>query len=282
MFTCSIENDRGETLQLTNNRYYNLISIEGLLSPLVEISSITATNRDGSIPTNIRATDRTITISIAPRSQVEDSRQRLYRFFPIKKEVTLYFKNQKRDLKINGIVEAIDGLLFELNQTLEIVIRCYNPFFKNRYESNIELSQVVANFEFPFAIEAEGMEFSYVDRQLSQIIENSGEIETGLIIGLEAMGTVVNPIIYNADSRASFGLNFTMQEGDKIIIDTNVGDKKVELVRNGEISNIINSIEKNNTWLNLPTGNTVFTYSCDSGAENLYINFNYYLMFAGV
>lgn len=282
MFSCKIENNKGDLLQLTNNRSYNLISIEGLLSPPVEISSITATNRDGSIPTNIRAADRTINISVAPKSPVEDSRQKLYKFFPIKKEVTIYFRNDKRDLKISGIVEAIDGSLFEATQIIEIVIRCYNPFFKNKNESNIQLSQVISNFEFPFSIEEEGIEFSYIDKQLSRIIENTGEIETGLIIELEAMGTVENPIIYNADNRSSFGLNFTMQAGDKIIIDTNTGTKKAELIRDGKTSNIINSIKKDNTWLNLPTGSTVFTYSCDSGEENLYINFKFYLMFAGV
>ena len=35
-----------------------------------------------------------------------------------------------------------------------------------------------------------------------------------------ASGSVVNPTIYNADTRGSFGLNITLQMGDKVTINT--------------------------------------------------------------
>lgn len=282
MYSFSVENNINEILELTHSPSYDLVSIDGLLPPMATISTVQATNRDGSILTNTRAEDRTIGITIAPKPPIELNRQKLYRYFPLKKEVTLYFRNQNRNVKINGIVESYDGSLFESKQTIAINIRCLNPYFKNSNSSVQQMSQVIDNFEFPFAITEEGKEFSYIDKQLSQIIDNTGDVDTGLIIEMEAMGTVVNPIIYDVVTRESFGLNITMQYGDVIRINTNVGNKKVELTRDGATTNVINNITQDNTWFTLKTGENIFTYACDEGEENLYINFYFSLMFEGV
>lgn len=144
------------------------------------------------------------------------------------------------------------------------------------------MASIIDLFEFPFSIENEGLEFSRIDKALTQNIYNAGDTETGLIIELSASGAVVNPTIYNADTREYFGLNITMQYGDLIRINTNVFNKKVELVRYGETRNIINNILKGNKWFKITPGDNLFTYQCESGEEFLNFKFIYSNLYEGV
>lgn len=281
MFTAYVENHKGERLRLSQNPAYS-VTIDGLLSPQVTISKTTATNKDGSNATNVRAEDRIIDIEIQPRYPVELNRQQLYKYFPIKKTVTFYFANENRAVKIDGIVQQVDGNLFEQTQTISIVIDCLQPFFVDQNETLVNMSQVIGMFEFPFAIKEEGIEFSVLNQELSQMVANTGDVDTGVVIRMEAMGTVVNPIIYNVDTKEYFGLDITMQPGDAIEIDTTVGEKKVTLIREGQRSNILNNIIAGNTWFTLEPGENLFTYTADDSPDLLFISFHYSLRFEGV
>ena len=179
-------------------------------------------------------------------------------------------------------VQGIEGSLFEQKQTLKITMKCMNPYFRDKYEKMEDMSTVEDMFEFPFAIEEEGIEFSQINKELMKSIYNAGDEETGVIIELSASGTVENPIIYNADTRERFGLNITMEAGDVIRIETNRFNKKVILIRDAQETNIINSIMRGNKWFKLAAGENIFTYTCDSGEEFLNIKFIYQNLYEGV
>ena len=282
MFRLYIENEKGEKAELTNSPFYESVSIDGLLPTKATFNSTSIVNKDGDIPNSARVGIRDISITVKPAFPVEENRQRLYRYFKVKKEVKLYFKNENRDLVIAGKVENFDGSLFDQKQTIIIDIVCFEPYFKDSIESAVNMANVLDLFEFPFAIEKEGIEFSRIDKALTQNIYNAGDTETGLIIELSASGEVVNPTIYNVDTREYFGLEITMQHGDLIRINTNTFNKKVELVRYGETRNIINNIIKGNKWFKLSPGDNVFTYTCESGEEFLNFKFMYSNLYEGV
>ena len=197
MYRLWIENENVEKYELTNNSNYDVTDVDGLLPPEVLLSDTVLSNMDGSILSNARVKDRQIAITIKPKFPVEENRQRLYNYFKSKKLLTIDGKP--------------DGSLFEMSQTIVFYIRCFDPFFKNRLDSVIDMSQVIDAFEFPFMIEKEGIPFSVIDKALTQNVYNAGDTETGLIIELSASGEVVNPIIYNADTREHFGIDITMQ-----------------------------------------------------------------------
>ena len=69
----------------------------------------------------------------------------------------------------------------------------------------------------------------------------------------------------------NFSLDITMQTGDIITINTRRGNKSITLNRNGVITNILNDMVQGSEWLNLTVGDNVFSYTCETGAENLYI-----------
>lgn len=282
MFRLEVENEKKEKIELTNSPFYESVAIEGLLPPQAAVNSSAVANADGETFNSARVGIRDVTIDIKPAFPVEENRQRLYTYFKLKKQVNIYFKNKNRDIVTAGIVEGFDGSLFEQKQLISISIKCLDPYLKDSAESVADMANIIDNFEFPFSIDKEGIPFSIIDKALTQNIYNAGDVETGMIIELTANGEVIKPTIYNVETREYFGLDFTMQLGDVIRINTNRFNKKVELIRYGETRNIINNILKGNKWLTLQTGDNLFTYTCEAGEENLSFKFIYSNRYEGV
>lgn len=282
MYTLIVENEKKEQLRLTQNIDYQIKDIDGLTPPTAILNFSEVATNDGSIFNSSRIQRRVLTISICPRCNVEANRITLYKFFQVKKWVKLYFSNGSRDVSIEGYVESFDGSLFEMTQTLSISVICPNPYFQDAYGSTAVIAQITPLFEFPFSTEIDGIEFSTIDKQLSKNLVNEGDSETGVIIELLAIGEVVNPKVFNTETRKSFGLNFEMQLGDIIRINTNKNNKYVELERNAETTNIINYVMPNPEWFQLEIGDNIFTYSCDSGEENLELRFYHTNLYTGV
>lgn len=281
MYRLFVENNKKEKIELSNSPYF-YVKIEGLLPGKATLHTTTVINNDGSILNSARKDNRDITLTVIPKMPIAENRQRVYKYFKVKSKITLYFETDNRDVKIEGTVESVDGALFARQQEIEIGVVCTDPYFKERVQRVIAMAQVLDLFEFPFAIEKEGIEFSRIDKTLTQNVYNDGDTETGMIIELSATGQVVNPIIRNVETRGYFGLNIEMQLGDVIQINTNNMSKKVTLQRYGEIRNAINSIIKGNEWFKLMPGDNIFTYQCEKGEENLNVRFIYSNKYEGV
>ena len=100
MYSLKVENDRGNTLELTNNPKYTVFKIEGLNPPQATINSSVNTTTDGSSINSVRLENRNIVIYTTIEGDVEANRINLYKYFPVKKTVKLYFNNGNRNIKI--------------------------------------------------------------------------------------------------------------------------------------------------------------------------------------
>ena len=125
--------------------------------------------------------------------------------------------------------------------------------------------------------------FGAINTEAQVVVPNNGGIETGLIFELYAKEAISNPTIYNYITQEYIGLNFSMETGDLIIINTNTGQKSATLIRNAVETNIFNNIEKGSTWLQLDSGGSVFVYTVDSGSpQSLEIEIKHYDLYEGV
>ena len=96
-------------------------------------------------------------------------------------------------------------------------------------------------------------------------------------------GEVINPKIFNRETREFFGIDYTFKNGDEVTIATQEGQKSVTLLREGKTINIFNYISKSSTWLQLDIGDNVFTYEADeNGADFMQIRFLHYPLYGGV
>lgn len=282
MYNLSVENHRGDILKLTNNPNYKVYRVEGLNPPQASINTSVNTTQDGSKVNSARVENRNIVIYVSIEGNVEANRINLYKYFPSKKPVTLYFSNGERDVSICGNVEIIECDLFANKQVAQISIICPNPYFKGVDELITMLGDVVPMFQFPFSAPAEGIEFSVLTPNIRKSIVNTGDTESGVIIKMFATGTVVNPIIYDVLKGIYIALNLTMQPLDTIIINTNIGEKSITLIRGGKSSNAMGYMRRDSKWFVFEAGDNVYTYDCDSGSNNLQITFTTPLLYSGV
>lgn len=282
MYSLNVTNNRGEALSLTTNDNYTVYRIEGLTPPQATINSSVNATTDGSNVNSVRVNNRNLVLYMTINGDVEANRINLYKYFPIKKTVKLYFKNGSREVYIEGVVELIECDIFSQRQMAQVSIICPKPYFKGVENFVSYFSDISNLFEFPFAIAESGVEISAITNNIRKSIINSGDIETGAVIELFALGTVVNPIIYDVLKQTHFKLNMTLQASDTVVINTNVGEKSVTLIRNGISTNAMGYMAQDNDWFVLESGDNIFTYDCDSGNTNLQITFTTSILYGGV
>jgi hypothetical protein len=284
MIEVSVQNEQNYKLKLTGNESnYQLINITGLNPPTAEIFSTVIANSNGSKFKSSRVGNRNIVLLIRMNGDVETNRQSLYTFFKSGKWLKLFFTTNNREATIEGYVDTTECVFFTNNQTLQVSILCLNPFFKNITEITIDVSKLFYNFSFPFSISESGMSFSDYDEYREIEVINYGEIKTGLNILITAIGdTVTNPIIYDSLTGKFFKLHLTLNTGDVVKINTNIGSKSVTKIIDGIESNAIGTLSSGSTWFELNVGTNKFTYNADTNASLITIAFSYYTLFEGL
>ena len=286
MFQIALENEKGRRLELTGiENKYQVYEVDGLYPPTASIS-VSENIGDGSIVTNSRVSKRNIVIYLQINGDVESNRLNLYQYAQTGKYVKLYISNDSKNVWIEGKVESIETTMFAMQTVCQISVLCPEPYLKDVEETINSISTVKGNFYFPFYT-VDPIPFSvYETLQILNLI-NLGNVKSGMTIEIYAKGTILNPIIYNRETKEYIGLGcserpYEMRQGDKIVITTYANKKKVTLSRNAEETNIFNCLKPNSTFLQLESGDNVFTYSADDGNEYIDINFKYYSHYEGI
>ena len=282
MFNLIVEDKNKNQLQLTGNPAYAITNIDGFDPPEATINTSKNAGADGSLFNSAYANERQITITMVINAPVEQNRINLYKWFKTKFPVKLTYETESRNVYIEGFVQSIQIGYFEKKQTAQIVVLCPKPYL-NGSETNEQIfSNINPLFEFPFSIPAEGVPFSEILLYVEKSILNYGDIVTGVLIKINALGTIENPKIYNVETREYMILNTNLLRGDVVEINTRFGEKSITLVRDGVEQSIVGSLEDGSTWFQLEVGDNVFTLNADTGVENMFVSFTVIDQYEGV
>lgn len=275
--------ESGNIIDMTNTaNQYMISSLSGLAPPKAAVSTTRYAGSDGSYLSNAVLEKRNVVINfVMSGAGLEKRRQKLYNTVKVRKSVRIIYETLKTSVYIDGIVETCTVSNFEQNTTGQISVICTDPFWRNTATDNIVLDTLFSAFEFPFAIEEEGIEFSYYDNTIAADILNDGE-ETGFIAEITVSGMVKNPMLLNDETDEFLKINGTFEQGDLIIIDTRTMHKSITLVRKAVRTNIINKFNSDSTWLTLITGGNRFRISAASGTEYLHVEFFHQNIYLGV
>lgn len=282
MYTFTIENKYGESLELTHNSAYDVVSILGLDPPDATINTSHNAGQDGTIFNSSFVGERTITLTLAINSPAETNRINLFRYFKSKQYVKCYYTNRSRNVNIIGYVQSINIAYFDKKETAQINIKCPAGFFQGTEINTQDFSSINPLFEFPFSIEAAGIPFAEIILNLEKSIINYGDVETGVLIEIHMLGSVHNPKIFNVDTSEYFIINGSFVSGDVITINTRKGEKEVTLLSAGVTSNLIGSIQSGSSWFQLLPADNVFTVAADAGAEYMDVTFTMIDLYEGV
>lgn len=270
MFTLKAQNKVGQTIELTHNDAYTITSISGLDPPDATINTTRNAYADGSMYNSSYVGNRQITITLVINSPAETNRINLYKYFKTKREIRIYYKNDTRDVYIDGYIQAMQISLFDKKQVAQITIMCPKYEFNAVNEDMVAFSNVESLFEFPFAIEESGMEFSKIVIGEEKNVFNDGELETGIIVEIYANGAVKNPTIYNADTNEYFILETTINRGDVLLINTKTNEKCVMLTAaNGEKKSLVGTLKEGSTWFKLSQGDNIFIATAAGNPQNM-------------
>lgn len=272
--------EKNHILTLTNNKYFDLINIDGQTSANTNISSLSIGNIDGDTVNNVNAQPRSIVMDLRIKSgaNVEEAKRAVLSVVKLKQHGTLKWTQNNRITVIEGIVESIEMPRWNNSVTMQITLHCEQPFWEDIENAIQEINEALDLHYFTdesndmLYFPEEGIVLGEYDMSRTRDFYNLGDVAVGLDIEIIAFEQVTNPIIYDS-SGAFFGVGYgegnkcvTMQSGDIINISTHKGKKSVKL--NGE--NIISKVKPRSTWLQLEAGENTFTISAEEESiENM-------------
>lgn len=285
MYKLTLQNQ--DSKQLVFNQIggpFTITQIEGLSPADATINTSQAALLDGEKFNSSKVNMRTINLAFAIETDAAANRLEVYSVIQVKKPITLYYQSDLLDVFIEGYVASCHISHFSKKQIATVSILCPFPYFKSAQQVVNELSAIQSMFHFPFAsTEEPELVMGYIDPLTNVTIENVGAVECGLTFQLYARNAITNPKIYNYQTGEFIGLNISMQAGDLITIVTERGNKSVTLLRDGNTTNIFNSLMKNSTWLMVEPGGSVFVYEAETGLiTNLLVSISHYDLYEGV
>lgn len=272
-------------------------NITGLGPPKANVSMTDLATMDGSLFNSARVEKRNIMIymyfSFAPT--IEDSRQRTYKYFPIKKPLKFVIETDNRLVETTGIVEINEPDIFSKDESNQISLVCDDPYFYSAGGNNVTVFfGTEPLFEFEFSNESLDeplLEFGSIENETEKTIYYDGDSEVGITIMIHAIGEAGSITIYNTGTREMMKIDADKIKaltgsgiiaGDDIIITTVRGNKTVGLLRNGKYTNILNSLDKISDWFQLTKGENIFAYTAEYGSENLQFMIENQVIYEGV
>lgn len=282
MFRCVVENEQGDSMQLTGHSDYRIKDIEGLDPSSSTIIRAGVAGANGTKYKSSKVDEKNIVMYVSIVQNVESARLTLYKYFRTGGYSKLYFTNGQRNVFIEGYIEDISINHFGMDQTAQISIICPQPFFNSLDELRVMMSNVIPMLRFPYATSGTGQVMSVYQIATEKNLFNAGDVNTGLTISFKARGEVVNPKIINSYTLEFIGVNFIMQEGDEIVINTNRGNRSVTLIRGNVRTNLFNYLMENKTWIELKPGDNIFVIDVEQGDSLLDVVCTYRDLFEGV
>lgn len=273
--------------------------ITGLGPGKANINTTEVSTNDGSLFNSSRLPSRNIVIGLNYlwKNSIEEARYLSYKYFPIKKKLTLLIETDKRKAEIEGYVESNDPNIFSKSEGSDISIICPNPFFYSAGKDGKKTTVfhgIEQMFEFPFSNESLLeclLEIGTIQNRTEKVVIYDGDSEIGITITIHAVGEASKIAIYNTGTREIMRIDtdklsmFTgsgIIAGDDIIISTVKGSKSITLQREGKTTNILNCLERNPDWFQLAKGDNIFAYTAESGSSNLQFKIENQIAYEGV
>ena len=275
MFELSFENSDGKIVNINDGVNYVVIEFEGFNPPAASLYTSKSPNRKGSKKNGSTLDERSLIFQIKLLGDIEANRNALYEWTDTETELKIYYKNGVKSVYCEGTVTDCDVPVCTDNEIMTVAITCPDPYLKDLQEIATEVSNLLKQFTFPFAIDADGIPFSTIREDNKTNIFNAGA-ETGVIIRVKALGEVSNIMLYDAnDASRVFEINMTLQDGEIVEINTERSPRTVKLIRtNGEVENILRYIGHNPTWFQLKKGNNIVGFTA-SKVGNVEVTFSF-------
>lgn len=208
--------------------------------------------------------------------QMTQRKDMLNRFFNPQQAINLFYDDYVLRFLPNTSVHysIVTGENNEVMCKFKVDGMCPDPLFAEQNETLIPAASTIPMFHFPLIISKTpnppgGVVFGYRQPSLTVAIANKGAVAVGMRIEFKANATLLNPSLINVVTQEYFKINKEMQAGERIVVNTTIGEKKVQGIVGGEALNYFKYRDLQSTWLQLAVGDNIFRYDADSDIGNL-------------
>lgn len=306
IYSLAVTNFLGDRIRLElgkpENTGFLIKSITGLGPVKANVNTTEVATNDGSMFNSARLGQRNIVIQMVfvnsiYGENIEEIRQKSYKYFPIKKNVELVIETDNRYVRTTGYIESNEPEIFSKQEGTQISIICPDPYFYSASEDGNNVTDFYSidpMFEFPFSNESLTeplLVFGEIQIKTEGVITYTGDSEIGVMIYIHAIGPAEHINIYNTETREVMTIDTAKLEkltgqgliaGDDVVINTLKGEKSITLVRSGVSYNILNCLDKNTDWFTLVKGDNIFAFTADSGVTNLQFRIENKVIYEGV
>ena len=269
----------GNSITLTD-RPYILNVLDGADGLKNDLYTTKGLGQDGYTITDKTVQKRALSLKgyiLAENTEdVEIYKRRLLTMFNPKNKGSFVYSFGDMSKKID--VEVETGPIFSKDVTARtqnyiVNLIAPDPYWRDTIDNKTDIALWRGKFNFPLFIpKAKGIIMGVREPSLIANINNPGDIETGMLIEFRAKATVVNPSLFNINTREYIKINKTMAAGEVIKINTNYGNKKITSNTNGVETDILNLLDITSTFLQLAKGDNLLRYDADTGLDNLEIS----------
>lgn len=274
------ENSYGYKLELGYSFPFFLNSYSGIHSYEGNVATIKSAFGVGVSYIGTSVNHRIINLVIAFKDGQDllTRKSQLYNVFPLKDYGTLYYYEKDITRKIKYYVENLNLVRKAGYIYATINLLCPSPYFMDSNETIAELNNWDKLLEFQLEIiEGTGIEFGSKNENTTIEIENNSHIPYGLTVIFSANDEVVNPILKNTVTNETMKLNYTLELGEQVVINTYNNEKSIiHIDSDGIETNITNSLVFGTKFLQVQNGINKFIVNADSGASNLDCSISYY------
>lgn len=282
-------NSDNKSIELGNSSPFLITTVDGLGSPKNEVYTQKSPYQDGVTATHSSLGPRNIVIAGKIMDSNRENRQayrnKLLSVFNPKLDGKLIIDLGSAQRQIDCIVEQAPYFSSKAErnyQDFSINLIAPNPYWQDTSTTKEEVAIWRGAFEFPLELLEEGIEIGFRESSLIVNVYNAGDVACGMKIQFKALATVVNPSLFNVNTREHLKINRTMEAGEIITVTTHFQNKKVELNKNGVISNAFNWIDLNSTFMQLEPGDNLLRYDADDGIDSLEVSIWHTPQYLGV
>ena len=275
-------NAKGQSIELSNRRPFLLESVDGRGGVAAKIQMQSAPFQDGSTFIDTTLETRAISLNVSliaeTRDELNELRNTVGSVFNPKLGIgKLVYSNGNIEREIGVVVDGSPDFPTgeakgKWYQRTIINLIAPDPFWKGTITEIYKLEDFVGNFHFKFKFPV-----IFAKRGDSRVLINNGDVSTP--IQVEFRGPVINPMITNNETGEFIKVNSNIPIGYKLILDTNFGSKRVEIIApDGVVSNAFHYIDLESTFFSLDVGETRLSFISDSGEPEVYVKYQHKYM----
>ena len=153
---------------------------------------------------------------------------------------------------------------------------CPSPLFSLADDLDAKLALFIGQFHFPlYMTTEEPVVFGTKIENHSIVINNFGDVDTGMMFTMGANGVVNTPTVTNQTTGESFTVSKSLSLGEIVVVNTQIGSKSIKGGTGGSLQNYFQYKTLDSKWIQLKKGLNVIKYSAISGVDNLTVDFRY-------